>query len=293
VDDDGRGWDCPTREIRRTGNFQKRMPVVQEGKDSMICGICNSEEFSQIPVKEFTGGQPLHVCMLCGLVQVLERRSSEELYEAWQGAEPSDLVFKASAPAVAARHAFVGEFLVINDMLLPQDCCIDVGSGDGSFGDHCWTAYDKTVGSWDGRAEDLEEGEDFDIATVLWTLENCADINTFLQGCKRAIKPDGKIVVATGSRILVPFKKPLHMYLDKSPMDMHPWRFSFNTLRRALIENGLRVVTYNRYIDSDYLVVVAEPWKGVPKHSALPRDIPLDVINFFSRWERETRVYYS
>ncbi len=246
----------------------------------MKCAICPSEEFKELPVEKYTKGQPIHICLLCGLVQVLNRRESDELMDAWNSAEIGGDVYHSSKHAVAARHAFVHSF-----MSQYEGSIIDVGAGDGVFEE----TTNRHVLSWCYGAEELTD-DNYDIATVLWTLENCGNIETFLAGCKRAIKPDGKIVIATGSRIMVPFKKPLHMYLDDSPADMHPWRFSFNSLCTALLNNGLRVVNHNRYIDSDYLVVVAEmaDTRDIPR----PRDVPLDVINFFHRWDRETHVFY-
>ena len=101
----------------------------------------------------------------------------------------------------------------------------------------------------------------------------------------------GHLVVATGSRILVPFKKPLHAYLSSNPADTHCFRFSANPLRGALPESGFEATHVNRYLDPDSLVMIAArrsrtaaiPWHG---------DDWRQVVDFFRRWDRETCHHY-
>ena len=63
--------------------------------------------------------------------------------------------------------------------------------------------------------------------------------------------------MATGSRILVPFKKPLQYYIGPNA-DVHPHHFSAKTLAGHMAQAGFRMTDVNRFIDSDYLVMVGE-----------------------------------
>src|SRR5262249_33701787 len=87
----------------------------------------------------------------------------------------------------------------------------------------------------------------FNIVAVLWTLENCQDCRRMLRHAHDLLAPGGHIIVATGSRLLVPFKKPLHTYLSRNPTDTHAFRFSANTLRAVLAVSGFRTVAINRF----------------------------------------------
>ena len=130
-----------------------------------------------------------------------------------------------------------------------------------------------------------------DVVAILWTLENCQDCRRMLDGAYQALKPGGVVVVATGSRILVPFKKPLHAYLGQNPADTHSFRFSANTLQGILAVSGFETTQINRYLDSDVLCVIARKtdrmtplrWHGDP---------PMDVYTFFERWYVDTKMYY-
>ena len=66
----------------------------------------------------------------------------------------------------------------------------------------------------------------FDVVTIVWTLENCFSCLEMLSAAKKLLKNDGFLVVATGSRILVPFKKPLSLYVGTIQSDTHSFRFS-------------------------------------------------------------------
>ena len=66
------------------------------------------------------------------------------------------------------------------------------------------------------------------------------------------------IVIEESSRILVPFKKPIQMYFGKGNPDIHPFHFSKNSLSNLLIINKFKPIFINRYIDSDYLLVIAK-----------------------------------
>ena len=95
----------------------------------------------------------------------------------------------------------------------------------------------------------------------MWTLENSAEPNEMLRISGNILKDNGFIVISTGSRILVPFKKPLHYYVGDSALDTHPTRYSKNTLSLILQKNGFKVYFVNRYIDQDWLCIIAKKTK--------------------------------
>jgi len=242
------------------------------------CELCGTSKFAEIEVaKHYTGGQPLHVCKNCGFVQVLDRRSPKEIFEAWQDQKPGDDVYKSAKAAVVSRLSYVASFVGDTGLTL------DIGSGDGTFG-----KIVKNVTNYNGMAEDIGVHSLYDTVTLLWTLENCGSAVDVLKAAHKVLRHGGKLVVATGSRIGVPFKKPLWAYLGDSPLDLHPWRFSRNTLEHTLSRAGFRVVRANPYLSNDYLVIVAEKRGAV----IYPLDGHEEVIDFFNRWHEETERYY-
>ena len=117
-------------------------------------------------------------------------------------------------------------------------------------------------------------------------------IKPFLEKSLKLLKPNGYIVVATGSRILVPFKKPLHYYISDYSGDTHPSRFSVNSLHNLLASSGFKESHVNRYIDTDYLVVAYQKTEKSAKFE-VRKDDYLKVIDFFRRWHKETADYYG
>ncbi|KKK61258.1 hypothetical protein LCGC14_3016120, partial [marine sediment metagenome] len=126
--------------------------------------------------------------------------------------------------------------------------------------------------------------EKFDVVTILWTLENCQDCMRMLRFARECLKPDGQLMVATGSRILVPFKKPMSKYFSANPADMHCFRFSSRTLASALHVSGFELKgPANRYRDSDVLVLIGSP--AEPNYHCA--DNPQEVLDFFKSWSEQ------
>lgn len=279
------------------------------------CDLCGATESIEVPhCREYTGGQPIDICARCGFVYVRARRSAREIADTWTN-EIYGGVYTARWPAVKARHVYVAEFADVAIGLAGKRLC-DVGAGEGRFlelvrsepyrvepfgvepspANGCLMSdagIDRFVGSIEEYVASRTEGSPrFDVATILWTLENCSSCRAMLDGVHSVLEPGGRLVVATGSRILVPFKKPLHYYLGDGPADTHAFRFSANTLRGILAVSGFETLETNRYLDTDYLCVVARrverpvelPWQG---------DDPARVADFFRRWHVETRDHYT
>ena len=130
-----------------------------------------------------------------------------------------------------------------------------------------------------------------DIVTVMWTLENCHDCRALINNAWGMLDSNGHIVVETGIRILVPFKKPLNIYFSDNPSDTYCFRFSANTLQGLLMNCGFEITLVNRYIATDWLVVIG---RNIDKDSSASwtKDDPQQVLDFFDRWEQETRNHH-
>jgi hypothetical protein len=279
------------------------------------CDVCGSDRAIEIPrARIYTRGWPLHACADCGFVYVRARRSAQAIADSWSN-EIYGVRYTARIPAVIARHAFVSEFAHATLDLRGKRIC-DIGAGEGTFMDALRgpnfgaevfgiepsAANGKLMekmglAHFVGTVESYRKSEaaveaSFDVATILWTLENCQSSKAMLDAANALVKPGGHIVVATGSRILVPFKKPLHYYLGPGDQDTHCFRFSRNSLTSALANSGFAIVAINRDIDSDILCAVA---RKVPDSADLPRpkDDPAKVVDFFERWHVETENFYK
>ena len=277
------------------------------------CDLCGTDDAVEVPYARFyTGNQPVHICKSCGFVYVKLRRSASEIVGTWT----KDLYgdgYTARIPAVKARQTYVAEFIDVNIGLKGKKLC-DIGTGEGQFLEivskeeygarvfgtedsktHCKKMTNLGIPHFQGTIEAFMSSSEIkkykaDIVTVMWTLENCRSCRDMLSGAYQILKEGGHVIVATGSRILVPFKKPLHLYFSKNPTDTHAFRFSANTLQGILAVSGFEVIHVNSYIDSDALCMIAQKksksqkifWKG---------DDFMKVHNFFERWHNENVFY--
>lgn len=296
--------------------------------NDQICEVCGGRDAVEIPeAAHYTGGHPIHVCCGCGFVYYRERRTaqaiadswSEELFGAADGGEGrrgelndgAMVKYSALTPYAKARQTFVLEMVAQSIGLEGRNLC-DIGAGQGTFlemardgygatvfgiepsADNCVRMREADIACFEGIAESylaLNE-QRFDVATITWALENCESCRSMIDVAYQALNTNGHIVVATGSRILVPFKKPLQYYFNSEiPQDAHPFYFSYNCLNGLLAECGFRTVHVNRYIDSDYLVLIAEKINR-SKPIAWERDDYQEVLDFFRRWDKETRDHY-
>ena len=126
----------------------------------------------------------------------------------------------------------------------------------------------------------------------MWTLVNSASCLDMINAAFQMLKPGGHIVIAESSRILVPFKKPLNYYLSKLPADLHPYHFSANSLSNLLKVAGFKIITINRYIDSEYLCLIAKKINNF-ENDSFEVDNYQEVLSFFERWHIETEKFYQ
>ncbi|OIQ50049.1 hypothetical protein BerOc1_01979 [Pseudodesulfovibrio hydrargyri] len=273
------------------------------------CDLCGSDDAVEVPYARFyTDDQPIHICKGCGFVYVRERRSAKEIARTWSD-ELFGEIYTAAWPSVKARHKYVAEF-VNNNIGLSGKSLVEVGGGEGHFLDlsreydaqpfgiepskrNCKAMQSRDIPCFEGTIEDYaEQGgkQRFQVAASLWTVENCMSCIDMFNAIHDCLEEDGRVVVATGSRILTPFKKPLSYYLSTNPADSHSFRFSPNTLTGLLAETGFEVEHMNRHIDTDYLVVIGKKVKKGTKIEWQGDDYR-KVHDYFERWHRETLHY--
>ena len=277
-------------------------------------------EMLEIPAsKIYTNGEPLHVCKDTGLVRVKNLRSSLETAKAWSDEvfkpEFTDDTYTARIPAVRARHTYVADFADSNIDLSEKKVC-DIGAGEGQFLEiisknpyqakvygiepskkNCAILNKNGFEYYNGTIEEFGKSSNylsnsFDVVTAMWTLVNTSSCLDMVSIAYDMLKTGGHIVVGEGSRILVPFKKPMHYYLQKMALDLHPFHFSSNSLQNLLKVVGFEIVHINRFIDTDYLCIIAKK-----PHNKIINSFQVDnyndVISFFERWHIETKNFYS
>lgn len=287
--------------------------MTDDGYTEFNCDLCGSADAEPIEVSRhyLSNNEVVNVCKQCGFVYVRRRRSIDRIAEAWSK-EIFQKGYTARIPAVVARQTYVAEFIDTTLNIKGKSVC-DIGGGEGQFLDiirgprygaevfaiepaeqNCKMMTDAGIKNFHGTIEDyVASGADrrFDIATVMWTLENTQDCRGMINAAYDLLKDGGHLMIATGSRILVPFKKPLHLYLSKNPADTHCFRVSANTLQGLMAVSGFEMSAVNHYIDTDYLTMIGRKvekskkisWKG---------DDWREVVDFFKRWDKETRDHY-
>ena len=286
--------------IKRFGSEYKEFP----------CDLCGSTEALELPyVRGYTKGQVIHICKKCGFVYVKMRRSYDEIARIWSK-ELFGKAYTATSPLMLARHTYVAEFLNQKIGLKKKVC--DIGAGEGQFlklikknygaevfgiepsRQNCRLMKRLGVRYFEGTLEDYiaspkSKGYKADIATLMWTLENATSCKDILNGAHKIVKDGGYLVVATGSRILVPFNKPLNLYLSHNPVDTHPSRFSIRTLTALLAATGFKVKLVNPYMNDGFLMCVIAQRTKIDKR--IKGDDYRKVRDYFNRWHRETRFY--
>ena len=289
------------------------------------CDICKSNDLARIPsLSKYTGGDKIFTCKNCGFVFVTERRSSDQVANSWSdeifatAKNPSSQseTFTATRPAIKARLLHVLE-TANQEIGIENKSLCDIGAGEGVFLNYAKLLFENTelfgiepskrnckilsnlsIKNFQGTIQDYLDASNhqkqlFDIVTILWTLEatqNCVEVMNMIHNI---LKPNGHIIVATGSRILMPFKKPLQYYVNDKPQDTHCFRFSYNSLTNLLKLTGFSPIFSNRYIDNDILCMIGKKEELKKDQNEILKDDYHEIINFFDRWAKDSQNYYS
>ena len=289
------------------------MTSNQEKFEIFNCDLCGSGDSVEAPhLREYTKDQPPpHICKNCGLVYIKERRSAQDIADIWSD-ELFETIYTARIPAMKARHVYIAEFLDVNIGLKDKNVC-DIGAGEGQFLEilkkyyganvfgiepskkNCQMLTNMDIPNFPGTIECYcnnpnAKNYQADIVTIMWTLENCRSCKDMLTAAHNILKPEGHVFVATGSRILVPFKKPLHFYITNDPADSHAYRFSANTLRGALAISGFKTTHINRYLDSDILCILGQKQKPGAQIE-WRKDNYQEVSDYFERWHQDSKHF--
>lgn len=289
--------------------------------DCDVCGSSDAEEI--LCLRHYTGGQPIHVCRNCGLVYVRPRRSFDEIARTWSdeifatAEAPSGKaeVFTAARPAIRARLIHVLE-TVDQEIGLASRAMCDIGAGEGVFLEYaqrlkpgvelfgiepspanCQRMDALGIPNFTGTIEQYAASEQvrrdhFDVVTMQWTLECTLDGKAMLHAAWDILKLGGHVVIGTGSRMFVPFKKPLQYYVNDGPQDTHSLRFSYKSLRNMLRVTGFEPVFVNRYIDNDVMCMIGRKVENTATPE-LEKEDPAAVIDFFERWHADSQAHYA
>lgn len=265
------------------------------------CDLCGSTDAAKLPQADKYGSGGVYVCMGCGFVHVKERRSSEEIAASWDAIYGAG--YTAMWPAVFARLNYVTEWYA-QAYGWEGKSVLEIGAGEGRFlemvrdrGAHpvaiepsaknCQTLRSKDIFAHHGTAEQCGTVGTFDVVAILWTLENCQDCIRMLKIARDNLARDGVLLIATGSRVLTPFKKPLSAYFGKNPPDMHCFRWSPASLANAMKKTRFFVSSLNQYHESEWLVMTGRPAMSEHHDDLVSRgDDWRAVLNHFAEWER-------
>jgi methyltransferase family protein len=131
-----------------------------------------------------------------------------------------------------------------------------------------------------------------DLATLCWTLCNCIDPLAVLGQVHTSMADGGYLCVAESSRIMVPYRKSLKdIFSPVHPTDVHPFYFSRMSLAALLTVTGFTPVYFNRYFDSDVLLIIARKQAVNDGEGRVIVDRPADVVAFMRNWARETQYF--
>lgn len=269
------------------------------GYFSMVpCDLCGERKLYRLPEADRFGSGGVCVCARCGFVFVPVRRSAAEIAASWEDIYAGG-GYTAAWPMVHARLTYVAEWYGQLYGWAGKNV-LEIGAGEGRFLEMvrargaypvglepsaagCASMRGKDIFAHHGTVEQCGKVGSFDVVAILWTLENCQDCVGMLRAARENLAPGGHVIVATGSRILVPWRKPLSTYFSKNPPDCHAFRFSAQSLSNAMGKAGLSVVSSNSYVDSDWLIEVGSTRDEVTQGLVDP---PLEVLDFFHGWAK-------
>ena len=266
-----------------------------ETSSRVNCDLCSSGDSTPI------GYDPrVHVCNACGFVFVPIRRSAAEIARSWDEVYSSG-AYDPSWPGVRARLYYVAEWLD-QKIGFEGKSVLDIGAGDGFFleqcklrGAHvagidpspvnCARIRQRDIFAFEGAVEDFGAFGTYDLVTLNWTLENCGDLKSMLGFARNCLAYDGHLSVATGSRIMSGFRKPISSYFNLDiEADLHCFHWSLNSLKSAFWMHGIGDA-YNNDFDENDNMILAGPKANTP--DVVVQQKAVDVISFFKDWQSQ------
>lgn len=294
--------------------------MVKDEYFDFPCDLCGSTEGLEVPhVREYANNQLVHICKKCGLIHAKKRRSAERIAEVWTTelfGDPKVLTqrsYSARNPHVRSRMVYIAEFINQKLNLNGKKVC-DIGAGEGQFFElikpmgadvfgiepspqNCallkkagFPHFQGTIEQYADHRKKTGDAPLFDVATMMFTVECTQKPLVMMQVAHGLLKDGGHIAVHMGSRILVPFKKPIQCFFSHCPVDTHPVHLSFNTLKGLLAVAGFQVEHANPYVENDNLCVIAKKMPAGTKVEWQGDDY-LKVADFFERWHKESLNY--
>ena len=123
---------------------------------------------------------------------------------------------------------------------------------------------------------------------------NCSNCNQIIEIAFQLLKEDGFLIISDSSRLLTPFKKSLSLYIEPTlSLDLHPWFFSYNTIRCLMALHGFAPFFQNNHHEQNDLITIGTKKINIsnPLGPEAYFDNYLEVISFFERWESESNYY--
>ncbi len=284
-------------------------------KKKLINDYLGLEKSIEVPyIKKITGGFKVDIQKYSGLVAVKDKSIRKKTLRAWGSKlfsnKFSGNFYNPRIPAVIARLTYVFETINSQINIKNKKIC-DVGGGDGYFLEllkkktdkknligvelsksNCEILKKKKLRSFHGSFEQFYKNNKrkFDLITFNWTLCNTSNPLELIDLASKKVNKNGYVAITESSRILVPFKKPIQLFIPKEDPAYHPYFFSKNSLMNILLLNNLKPIFINKYIDTDYLLIIAKK-----SNNNLLDKIKLDdfkkVKKFFSDWYNESKKY--
>lgn len=282
------------------------------------CDVCGGAEFVEVPhIREYTAGQAIHICKGCGLVYCRTRRTPEELALYWEkqiyGRDSAKKdAYDPERPVFSGRYGYGLSFLKkYVDGGIKGKRVFDLGMGEGQFAAQMrdsgaiveglesskdnskvldgkkLTHFVGTVEQYDAQPDNKKFAKS-DVATILFVLQNSQSATDMIKAVYNQLKEGGQLFIMMGSRIMVPFRKPMGTYFVTLPHDVQPYHFSISTLQHLLAKCGLQVEKVSNYWDDDLLCVLARKMPKGHKIAKMKDDYK-EVAQWFERWHAESQ----
>jgi SAM-dependent methyltransferase len=255
----------------------------------------------------------IFVCKKNGILFHDDFKSSEKAVSLWsknfkKKTNIKKGFYSANNPGMIARHLYCIEFLKQKIKNLSNKKICDFGAGEGGLLQFLFNNYNckkvfgvehsikncrsivkkipklprkNIVNSSIENSVNLLKSKKIDIAILTWTLCNCSEPLEVVKSIRKILRPNGYLLIAESSRIMVPYKKSIFNFFGSGKGFMHPWYFSFNSLNNILISNGFHLVSKNDYINENDLVLL---FKKSLKKTKVKVDNYSKVIKFMKDW---------